>query len=379
MSSNNANQGQGVSNCYVFKSLLQEYAQKAKLPTPVYSTTKEGPSHEPSFRSTVVLNGVRYDSLPGFFSRKAAEQSAAEVALMQLANSGAGNESCAQPVVITSMVYVCGGGIGTVTEPMASVLLPNRLGQFLKIGYRYWTDVYETGLCKNLLQEYAQKMNYAIPSYECRRNENAGREGHFSCSVEIGGIKYIGAAARTRKDAEIKVARTALLAIHSAGCGPIEKSGGNSIYTVMPCKKKAADSGINPQGAAPALKPKKKGTFKKKLPKKRHAFNGGHDVQNKENAANLGINNVDGQTGQELSRADALVDQDSGRLLLTDATVDFPEERSKLNNGYNVGELSAVNGALVPFTNGGLEAALDFQQQGNEVTSGGDGMNHQSE
>lgn len=151
-----------MSNCYVFKSLLQEYAQKAKLPTPVYSTTKEGPSHEPSFRSTVVVNGVRYDSLPGFFSRKAAEQSAAEVALMQLADSGAGNESCAQPVVITFMVYVCGyfklysistlcifgfacivfrGGIGTVTEPMGSVLLPNRLGQFLKIGYCYWTDV----------------------------------------------------------------------------------------------------------------------------------------------------------------------------------------------------------------------------------------------
>lgn len=222
-------------------------------------------------------------------------------------------------------------------------------------------------------------MNYAIPSYECRRKENAGKEGPFSCSVEIGGIKYIGAAARTRKDAEIKVARTALLAIHSTGCGPIEKSGGNSIYTVTPCKKKATDLGINPQGAAAALKPKKRGTFKKKLPKKRHTFNGGNDVQNKGNAANLGINkinNVDGQTGQELSQADALVDQDSGRLLPTDSTVDFPEERSKLNN---VGELSAVNGALVPFTHGGLEAALDFQQHGNEVTSGVDGMKHQSE
>lgn len=89
----------GVSNCYVFKSRLQEYAQKAGLPTPVYETIKDGPSHEPCFRSTVIVNDVRYDSLPGFFNRKAAEQSAAEVALMELAKSGEVNQSITQPVV----------------------------------------------------------------------------------------------------------------------------------------------------------------------------------------------------------------------------------------------------------------------------------------
>jgi len=89
----------GVSNCYVFKSRLQEYAQKAGLPTPVYETIKEGPSHEPSFRSTVIVNDVRYDSLPGFFNRKAAEQSAAEVALVELVKSNAVNQSITQPVV----------------------------------------------------------------------------------------------------------------------------------------------------------------------------------------------------------------------------------------------------------------------------------------
>jgi hypothetical protein len=89
----------GVSNCYVFKSRLQEYAQKAGLPTPVYETIKEGPSHEPSFRSTVIVKDVRYDSLPGFFNRKAAEQSSAEVALVELAKAGEINESTSQPVV----------------------------------------------------------------------------------------------------------------------------------------------------------------------------------------------------------------------------------------------------------------------------------------
>ena len=89
----------GVSNCYVFKNRLQEYAQKVGIPTPVYETITEGPSHEPSFRSTAIVNNVRYESLPGFFNRKAAEQSAAEVALLELAKSDEVNQSIAQPVV----------------------------------------------------------------------------------------------------------------------------------------------------------------------------------------------------------------------------------------------------------------------------------------
>ncbi|KAI6689216.1 hypothetical protein NL676_026044 [Syzygium grande] len=131
-----ANDGfSGVSNCYVFKSRLQEYAQKVGRPTPVYETIKEGPSHEPSFRSTVIVNDVRYDSLPGFFNRKAAEQSAAEVALLELAKSGEISDSISQPV-------------------------------------------HETGLCKNLLQEYAQKMNYAIPPRGIETATNAEDAGN---------------------------------------------------------------------------------------------------------------------------------------------------------------------------------------------------------
>ncbi|XP_059279606.1 double-stranded RNA-binding protein 1-like [Lycium ferocissimum] len=204
---------QGVSTCYVFKSRLQEYAQKVGLPTPVYETIKEGPSHEPTFRSTVTVKDVRYDSLPGFFNRKAAEQSAAEVALMKM-------ESLSQPV-------------------------------------------HETGLCKNLLQEYAQKMNFAIPQYECRRYDTDGKVISFSCTVEVGGMRYIGAAARTKKEAEIKAARTALLAVQSSGLvEPNDKPNDYSAYTVIPMKK-VTDLGISNQESAAALKPKK-AKFKKR-------------------------------------------------------------------------------------------------------------------
>lgn len=93
----------GVSNCCVFKSRLQEYTQKVGLPTPVYQTFKEGPSHEPSFRSEVTVKDITYNSLPGFFNRKAAEQSAAEVALVELAKCGEVKEHITQPVVSYSI------------------------------------------------------------------------------------------------------------------------------------------------------------------------------------------------------------------------------------------------------------------------------------
>lgn len=82
-------------------------------------------------------------------------------------------------------------------------------------------------------------MNYAIPLYQCQKDERPGRVTHFSCTVEIGGIRYIGAAARTKKEAEIKAARTALLAIQS---GASEKSVGETSLTVIPSKKRVAQS-----------------------------------------------------------------------------------------------------------------------------------------
>ncbi|XP_023545931.1 double-stranded RNA-binding protein 1-like [Cucurbita pepo subsp. pepo] len=221
---------QGVSNCYVFKSRLQEYAQKVGLPTPVYETIKEGPSHEPTFYSTVIVKDVRYDSLPGFSNRKAAEQSAAEVALMELSKSNDLNPHVSLPV-------------------------------------------HETGLCKNLLQEYAQKMNFAIPLYQCKKDDSSGRTPLFSCTVEIGGIRYIGAAAKTKKEAEIKAARTALLAIQSCPTSLPENSVNQVQLTVIPCKRKeAADCSVKPKTAgAPRIK---KGRFKKVVSKKKGHRNG---------------------------------------------------------------------------------------------------------
>jgi dsRNA-specific ribonuclease len=241
----------GVSNCYVFKSRLQEYAQKVGLPTPVYETIKEGPSHQPSFRSTVVVDNLRYDSLVGFLNRKAAEQSAAEVALTELANTGQLNDCVSQPVQ-------------------------------------------ETGVCKNLLQEYAQKMNYAIPLYVCERDESKGRVPIFSCTVDVGGMKYIGAAANTKKEAEIKAARTALLAIQSSP-GSNETSTEKPVYTVIPSKKGGTDTRIS---TLENLKPKK-GLFKKKPHRKRRDGKKGNSMA----MVHLGLGvDIGGHEGQQMDQ-----------------------------------------------------------------------------
>ncbi|KAJ3670272.1 hypothetical protein LUZ60_010596 [Juncus effusus] len=220
----------GVNKCYMFKSRLQEFAQKAGFNTPEYQTVKEGASHDPEFRSTVVVNGVSYESLPRFCTRKEAEQSAAEVALLGIVESG----------------------------QMAECI----------------PSLHETGLCKNLLQEYAQKMNFAIPSYISTK-QGVG-PAPYICTVEIGGIQYIGASARTKKESEIKAARTALLAIQSLESG----KNGESQYTVIPIRKKPQETEKQENSAeAKKLKPKKNKFKKKWNNNKKKLFQKKNDVK----------------------------------------------------------------------------------------------------
>ncbi|XVE95175.1 hypothetical protein REPUB_Repub02eG0073500 [Reevesia pubescens] len=289
----------GVSNCYVFKSRLQEYAQKVGLPTPVYDTIKEGPSHEPSFRSTVIVNDVKYDSLPGFYNRKAAEQSAAEVALAELFKAGEVNESISQPV-------------------------------------------HETGLCKNLLQEYAQKMNYAIPVYQIQKDEAPGRLPHFSCTVEIGGIRYIGAAAKTKKEAEIKAARTVLLAIQSSTSVLSDMAFGNSQLTVIPCRKRAIETASNPDETLNVPKAKKT-RFKKKLLKTKLAGNNtDHSQDNPTGNSAIGSDDL---LKSEFVQTDSFTVLNS-ETLGTEAMRNLQE--MKIQSDLNGQEMPSADVALAP-------------------------------
>ncbi|XP_050252154.1 double-stranded RNA-binding protein 8-like isoform X5 [Quercus robur] len=313
---------QGVSNCYVFKSRLQEYAQKIGLPTPVYETIKEGPSHEPSFRSTVIVNDVRYDSLPGFFNRKAAEQSAAEVALSELAKASEFNQSISQPV-------------------------------------------HETGLCKNLLQEYAQKMNYAIPLYQCQKDETPGRVSLFSCTVEIGGIRYIGAAAKTKKEAEIKAARTALLAIQSSTSQLSDKSVHKTQLTVIPSKKRGTELAALNEEAENVPKAKKPRFTRRMLKRQQGDKAGNSQVENAGSSRTL----IDAN-GSGLDQTNGHGIQEAGLGPLAMEAIRNPQDgRSDVSE--NEKEIPAGEGALaIESTGNPQDVRLDVSANETEISAG---------
>lgn len=185
-------------------------------------------------------------------------------------------------------------------------------------------------------------MNYAIPLYECRKEEKEGRISMYSCVVEIGGIKYIGASASTKKEAEIKAARTALLAIQTAV--PIsEDHTSNSAYTVIPQKKKASDLAISSQETKSPLKPKK-GRFKKQYRKKRRPTNrdgstGGttHLEVNTDGQAGVGLPVTDAASSEPDAAAGFRVDM-AGQEGMKVYAVDTLNSHGKTNGGSNVYE-----------------------------------------
>lgn len=219
----------------MFKSQLQEYAQKAGWPAPVYNITREGPSHEPKFKAVVTIQNEVYES-PAFYGNlKKAEHAAAEVALTDLsAKSG------------------------------LQIALPHPL--------------HESGLCKNLLQEYAQKCKLPIPVYTLAKSGETHRP-MFTATVEIAGVQYKGGVCNNKKEAEIKAAKTALIAICSDLGGSPEQAFENQLSSVG---QPAAPPATEQRTPKPAMKRKKrhrfgKGVFKrgKKAQQENHGNDGG--------------------------------------------------------------------------------------------------------
>lgn len=81
---------------HLFKSQLQNYAQKRKIDLPVYSPEWEGPAHALRFKCKVIVDGQTFESPKFFPTLKDAEHAAAEVALMSLSPSGAQEASLNQ-------------------------------------------------------------------------------------------------------------------------------------------------------------------------------------------------------------------------------------------------------------------------------------------
>lgn len=153
----------------MYKNQLQELAQRSCFNLPSYSCIREGPDHAPRFKATVTFNGEVFES-PGYHTTlRQAEHAAAEVALSTLSRRGP-------------------------TQSLAARILD------------------ETGVCKNLLQETAQRAGVSLPVYTTIRS-GPKHLPLFNCMVEVGGRSFVGEPAKTKKQAEKNAALAAWSAL----------------------------------------------------------------------------------------------------------------------------------------------------------------------
>lgn len=149
----------------MYKNQLQELAQRSCFNLPSYSCIREGPDHAPRFKATVTFNGESFESPIFCNTLRQAEHAAAEVALNTLSKRGP-------------------------TQSLAARILD------------------ETGVCKNLLQETAQRAGVKLPIYSFVRS-GPGHMPVFVSTVELAGMSFTGESAKTKKQAEKNAAMAA--------------------------------------------------------------------------------------------------------------------------------------------------------------------------
>jgi dsRNA-specific ribonuclease len=75
----------------------------------------------------------------------------------------------------------------------------------------------ETGVCKNLLQETAQRAGVSLPVYTTTRS-GPGHLPVFTCAVEVAAMTFSGEAAKTKKQAEKNAAMAAWSNLKKSKC-----------------------------------------------------------------------------------------------------------------------------------------------------------------
>nr|XP_043610224.1 double-stranded RNA-binding protein 1-like [Erigeron canadensis] len=165
---------------HLFKTRLQNYAQKRNMAFPTYTCEMQGPPHSRLFKAHVTLDGNTYVGPEFCTTLKDAEHAAAKVAFMSLSPEGEQQDDC---------------------------------------------------LYKSLLQELAQKKGLLLPIYTTDRT-GPPHVPCFSSSVQIADDHYVGETARTKKQAEMNAAKVAYLALSKGGPRTNNAAAVSNIQTV---------------------------------------------------------------------------------------------------------------------------------------------------
>ncbi|XP_022728724.1 double-stranded RNA-binding protein 1-like [Durio zibethinus] len=151
----------------MYKSKLQELCQQRQWALPRYSSMKDGPDHNPSFKASVFLNGTSFHSSASCKSCKEAQNDAAKSAFLHFGFSS--------------------------SSPAAT---PNPAQEV------------DLGFYKNLLQELTQREGLSTPEYLTTKCGVPHRPTFFS-SVEVEGEAFYGKGGKSKKEAEINAAKVA--------------------------------------------------------------------------------------------------------------------------------------------------------------------------
>eukprot|EP00253_Pinus_taeda_P010919 PITA_10919 len=168
------------------KNLLSQFAVKRKIPLPIYQFKKEGMAHCPTFTATVAINGESYTGAPGN-NKKAAARNAAYEAIRSIR-----------------------------TQDCNSFPHIELDGDLHKLGL----DIHfkETQkLLKNLLSQFAVKRKIPLPIYQFKK-EGMAHCPTFTATVEINGESYTGAPGNNKKAAARNAAYEAIRSIRTQDC-----------------------------------------------------------------------------------------------------------------------------------------------------------------
>ncbi|KAH7281263.1 hypothetical protein KP509_36G038200 [Ceratopteris richardii] len=169
----------------MFKNQLQELAQQRSYDMPSYSGIREGPAHAPRFKAIVTFNKESFESPCFCTTLRQAENAAAHVALDALSKRDSAHSS-------------------------ASRVLD------------------ETGFCKNLLQETAQRAGVILPIYSVEKS-GPDHSPLFISTVELTGMKFVGDSAKTKKQAEKNAATAAWAYLKQVAIEAMQLAGGSHL------------------------------------------------------------------------------------------------------------------------------------------------------